>query len=58
MTRWGSSNIKGIGKLRYVVDQTFALFHRFARLAVRWESRTELHDAALICFRRLKQCRS
>lgn len=38
-------NIKGLGKLRYVVEQTFALLHHFKRLAVRWERRTELHDA-------------
>ncbi|MFJ6852947.1 IS5 family transposase [Streptomyces sp. NPDC091271] len=64
ISRKGSPNIKGIGKLRYVVEQTFALLHQFKRLAVRWERRTELHNAfvslacSLICFRRLKQCRS
>ncbi|MGA5418062.1 tyrosine-type recombinase/integrase [Streptomyces pseudogriseolus] len=30
-----------MGKLRYVVEQTFALRHQFKRLAVRWERRTE-----------------
>ncbi|UQT54566.1 hypothetical protein M4V62_05335 [Streptomyces durmitorensis] len=50
-----------MGKLRYVVEQTFALLHRFKRLAVRWERRTELHDAfvslarSLICWRRLRK---
>lgn len=64
ISRKGSPNIKGIGKLRYVVEQTFALLHQFKRLAVRWERRTELHDAfvslacSLICFRRLKKARS
>ena len=64
ISRKGSPNIKGIDKLRYIVEQTFALPYHFKRLAVRWERRTELHDAfislacALICFRRLKQCRS
>lgn len=64
ISRKGSPNIKGIGKLRYVVDQTFALLHHFKRLAVRWERRTELHDAVLslacglICWRRLKKARS
>ncbi|MER7698089.1 MULTISPECIES: hypothetical protein [unclassified Streptomyces] len=59
--REGSPNIKGTGKLRHVVEQTFALLHQFKRPAVRWERRTELHDAfvslacSLICFRRLKQ---
>nr|WP_181012470.1 MULTISPECIES: IS5 family transposase [unclassified Streptomyces] len=59
----GRPNIKGLGKLRYVVEQTFALLHHFKRLAVRWERRTELHDAfvslacSLICYRRLKKPR-
>ncbi|WP_373305446.1 transposase [Streptomyces roseolus] len=50
-----------LGKLRYVVEQTFALLHQFKRLTVRWERRTELHDAfvslacCLICWRRLKK---
>jgi hypothetical protein len=50
-----------MGKLRYVVEQTFALLHHFKRLTVRWERRTELHDAfvslacSLICWRRLNR---
>ncbi|MFD8941328.1 IS5 family transposase [Streptomyces californicus] len=61
ISRKGCPNIKGMGKLRYVVEQTFALLHHFKRLAVRWERRTELHDAfvslacSLICWRRLKK---
>ncbi|MGP4050613.1 hypothetical protein [Streptomyces sp. 2A115] len=49
-------------KLRYVVEQTFALL--FKRLAVRWERRTELHDAfvslacGLISRRRLEKAHS
>ncbi|WP_417801390.1 MULTISPECIES: IS5 family transposase [Streptomyces] len=64
ISRKGAPNIKGLGKLRYVVEQTFALLHQFKRLAVRWERRTELHDAfdslacSLICWRRLKKHRS
>ncbi|WP_435611552.1 transposase [Streptomyces sp. bgisy159] len=60
----GAPNIKGLGKLRYVVEQTFALLHQFKRLAVRWERRTLLHDAfvslayGLIYSRRLKKHRS
>ncbi|MGY3205119.1 transposase [Streptomyces sp. TE5632] len=63
ISRKGTPNIKGPGRLRYVVEQTFALLHRFTRLAVRWERRTELHDAfvslacGLICWRRLKKAR-
>ncbi|WP_331734919.1 IS5 family transposase (plasmid) [Streptomyces sp. NBC_00597] len=61
ISRRGAPNIEGLGKLRYVVEQTFALLHHFKRLAVRWERRTELHDAfvslacSLICCRRLKR---
>ncbi len=64
ISRKGAPNIQGLGKLRYVVAQTFALLHHFKRLAVRWERRTELHDAfaslacSLICWRRLKKTRS
>lgn len=63
-SRKSSPNIKGIGMLRYVVEQTFALLHQFKRLAVRWERRTALHHAfvslacSLISFRRLKKTRS
>lgn len=62
-SRKGAPNIKGLGKLRFVVEQTFALLHQFKRLAIRWERRTELHDAfvslacSLICWRRLKKAR-
>jgi len=45
ISRKDAPNIKGMGKLRYVVEQTFALLHRFKRLPVRWERRPELHDA-------------
>lgn len=54
----------GLGKFRYVVEQTFALLHQFKRLAVRWERRLELHDAILslacspICWRCLKKAGS
>ncbi|WP_170198244.1 hypothetical protein [Streptomyces chryseus] len=51
ISRKGAPNIKGLGKLRYVVEQTFSLVHHFKRLAVRWERRLDLHDAliALAC---------
>jgi len=61
ISRKGAPNIKGLGKLRYVVEQTFSLLHHFKRLAVRWERRLDLHDAlvslacGLICWRRLKK---
>jgi transposase len=61
ISRKGAPNIKGLGKLRYVIEQTFAPLHQFKRLAVRWERRVELHDAflslacSLTCWRRLKK---
>ncbi|MCZ0983407.1 hypothetical protein O1L60_42040 [Streptomyces diastatochromogenes] len=64
ISRRGAPNIKGLGKLRYVVEQTLALLHQFNRLAVRWKRRTELHDAfvslacSLIRWRRLKKIES
>ncbi|WP_420903032.1 IS5 family transposase [Streptomyces hirsutus] len=64
ISRKGAPNIQGLGKLRYVVEQTFALLHQFKRLAARWERRTGLHDAFVslarspICWRRLKKTRS
>ncbi|MFJ4947075.1 transposase [Streptomyces sp. NPDC088760] len=64
ISRNDAPNIKGLGKLRYVVEQTFALLHQFKRLAVHWERRLELHDTCvslacgLICWRRLKKAAS
>ncbi|WP_328841639.1 hypothetical protein [Streptomyces europaeiscabiei] len=64
VTRKGASNIKGLGRLRYVVEQAFALLHQLKRLAVRWEARIELHDefasltCSLICRRRLTKHQS
>ncbi|MEU7432502.1 hypothetical protein AB0B07_16955 [Streptomyces sioyaensis] len=61
VSRKGSPDIKGLGKILYVVEQTFALLHQFKCLAVRWERRIELHDSflslacSLICVRRLKK---
>ena len=63
-SRRSAPNIKGPGKLRYVVEQTFALLHQFVRLAVRRERRTELPASfvslacGLICRRRLRKHRS
>ena len=57
----GTKGVQGLGKLRYVVEQTLALLHQFRRLAVRWERHLDLHDAlvslacALICRRRLNR---
>ncbi|MFD0059384.1 hypothetical protein ACFVHR_37330 [Streptomyces sp. NPDC127168] len=61
ISRKDAPNIEGLGKLRYVVEQTFVLLHQFKRLAVGWERRPELHDtflklaSSLICWRRLRR---
>jgi transposase len=63
ISRKGAPNIKGLGKLRYVVEQAFSLLHHFKRLAVRRERRRDPHDAlvslacGLIRWRRLKKTR-
>jgi hypothetical protein len=56
--RRGTEHGSGMGKHRYVVEQTFALLHAFRRLRIRWEIRADIHQAflslacALICWRR------
>ena len=41
----GRKTIKGLGRLRYVVEQCIALLHQFRRLAIRWERHIDLHEA-------------
>ena len=35
----------GLGRMRWVVERTFAWLHQFRRLRIRWERRPELHQA-------------
>ncbi|MFJ2633929.1 hypothetical protein ACIO6U_18575 [Streptomyces sp. NPDC087422] len=64
ISRKGSRDIIGLGRLRHVVEQTFAQLHQFKRPAVRRERRLDLHNAfvslacALICWRRLNNASS
>jgi transposase len=50
----------GLGRVRWVVERTFAWLHQFKRLLVRHDRRHEIHDAflaigcCLVCFRRLR----
>ena len=50
----------GLGRVRWVVERTFAHLHNFKRLLVRFERRAEMHAALLglaccmVCFRRLR----
>ena len=49
----------GLGRLRWVVERTFAWLHNLRRLRIRWERDASMHRAllnlgcALICWRRL-----
>jgi transposase len=49
----------GLGRVRWVVERTFAWLHNLKRLLVRYERRADMHEAllalgcCLICFRRL-----
>jgi transposase len=50
----------GLGRVRWVVERTFAWLHQFKRLLVRYDRRHEMHEAflglacCLIAFRRLR----
>ncbi len=50
----------GLGRVRWVVERTFAHLHNLKRLLVRYERRADIHKAlpalgcCLICFRRLR----
>ena len=50
----------GLGRVRWVVERTFAWLHQFRRLLVSYDRRADIHEAwlalgcCLICFRRLQ----
>ena len=50
----------GLGRVRWVVERTFAWLHHFRRLLVRYDRRHEIHEAflaigcCLVCSRRLQ----
>ncbi len=50
----------GLGRVRWVVERTFAWLHHLKRLLVRYDRRHEIHEAflaigcCLVCFRRLQ----
>jgi transposase len=47
----------GIGKARWFIERTISWFHQFRRLRIRWERKTENHQAflslaaAIVCYR-------
>lgn len=56
IARRGRPHGSGLGVLRYVVEQTIALLHRFRRLRTRFDRRADIHEAflrigcSLICY--------
>jgi len=59
IARRGTEHGSGLGKHRWVIEQTIALLHWFRRLRIRWEIRDDIHEAfmslacGIICYRRL-----
>ncbi|MFD3645175.1 IS5 family transposase [Streptomyces cyaneofuscatus] len=60
IARRGVAHGSGLGKVRWVVERTFAWLHQFKRLRTRYERRADLHQGllelacSLICLRRLR----
>ncbi|MEU3044737.1 IS5 family transposase [Streptomyces diastaticus] len=60
IARRGVAHGSGLGKVRWVVERTFAWLHQFKRLRIRYERRADLHQGllelacSLICLRRLR----
>jgi transposase len=44
----GTDEDRGLGKIRWVVERTFAWLHQFRRLRVRYERRADIHLAFLL----------
>ncbi|MFD8565133.1 IS5 family transposase [Streptosporangium canum] len=60
IARRGTPHGSGLGRVRWVVERTFAWLHQFKRLRIRYERRADLHQGLLelacsiICLRRLR----
>ncbi len=60
IARRSTAHGSGLGRIRWVVERTFAWLHQFKRLLVRYDRRHEIHEAflaigcCLVCFRRLR----
>ncbi len=57
----GSGHGSGLGKDRYVVEQTIAVVHQNRRLKIRYDKRSDIHQAFLtlacikVCYNRLQK---
>lgn len=60
IARRNTEHGSGLGVYRYVVEQTISILHRHRRLLIRYEKRSDIHDAFLkagcivTCWRRLE----
>ncbi|MFB7256845.1 IS5 family transposase [Streptomyces nojiriensis] len=60
IARRGVAHGSGLGKVRWVVERTFAWLHHFKRLRIRYERRAALHlgllqlACSIVCLRRLR----
>ncbi len=60
IARRNTEHGSGLGRVRWVVERTFAWLHQFKRLLVRYERRADMHRALLaigcciVCFRHLR----
>jgi transposase len=61
IARLGVAHGSGLGKVRWVVERTFAWLHQLKRLSVRSEVRANMHQGLLelvcsiVCLRRLRK---
>lgn len=59
IARGNTPHGSGLGKVRYVVEQSIGLLHQFRRLRTRYDPRADIHEAfmslgcAMTCWRRL-----
>ena len=60
IARRSTEHGSGLGRYRWVVERTFAWLHQFKRLLVRYDRRSDIHEAFLalgccvVCYRRLR----
>lgn len=63
IARRGVAHGPGLGRVRWVVERSFAWLHQFKRLRIRYEHRADLHQGlvqlacCIICLRRLSKGR-
>ena len=60
LARQKTAHGSGLGRVRWVVERTFAWLHQLKRLLIRYDRRADIHEALLalgcciVCYRRLR----